>query len=486
MHRYQDNLKIICRDLGNVLLMVSIVNLLPIFISLFFGEYGEIFWIIVTTGILFTAGGLLRLIGRKTKDEPMLRHAVVVAALSWIIIPAITAIPLMFITHVDFLSGLFETMSGWTTTGLSMYTGSEETLSHTILFYRSYLQWLGGIGMVVLTVTVLARPGTGAFTLYYSEAREDRIKPNIRGTLYSIWWIYFLVTCLGIILLFIFGMPLWDSLNHTMAAVSTGGFGIKNTNFQAYPSVPIEVIITILMIFGATSFFALHKLFTGKITKFFQDVQVKTLIFLYILGGVILTLMNLSFYNGDVSTSFRYSTFQYISAESTTGFSNANILSWNPDAKLILAFGMIIGGAAGATCGGIKAIRATLLAKGASWRIKKLLAPNRRIFVYKLGEKYLTKESQSNIVNEAAILSFLWMICLIIGIFVIMWTTTGYTTEDVIFEVCAAQGNAGLSTGITNIAMAPLAKAMLIISMYIGRLEIIPIIAMFVAIIHRR
>ena len=283
MQRYKDNIKIICRDLCNVLIMVGIVNLLPIFISLFFTEYAEIFWIVLTSGLLLVIGGLLRLISRKTKDEPLLRHAVVIAALSWIIIPSITAIPFMYITHVDFITGLFETMSGWTTTGLSMYSGYEETLSHTILFYRSYLQWLGGIGMVVLTVTILARPGTGAFTLYYSEAREDRIKPNVRGTLYSIWWIYFLVTGLGIILLFLFGMPLWDSLNHTMAAVSTGGFGIKNTNYGAYPSIPIEVITSVLMIFGATSFFALHKLFTGKINRFFQDVQVKTLIFLYLM-----------------------------------------------------------------------------------------------------------------------------------------------------------------------------------------------------------
>ena len=486
MQRYKDNIKIICRDLGNVLIMVGIVNLLPIFISLFFTEYAEIFWIVLTSGLLLVIGGLLRLISRKTKDEPLLRHAVVIAALSWIIIPSITAIPFMYITHVDFITGLFETMSGWTTTGLSMYSGYEETLSHTILFYRSYLQWLGGIGMVVLTVTILARPGTGAFTLYYSEAREDRIKPNVRGTLYSIWWIYFLVTGLGIILLFLFGMPLWDSLNHTMAAVSTGGFGIKNTNYGAYPSIPIEVITSVLMIFGATSFFALHKLFTGKINRFFQDVQVKTLIFLYLMGAAILTLINLSFYDGNVATSFRYSAFQYISAESTTGFSNANFLAWTPDAKLILAFSMIIGGDAGATCGGIKAVRAVLLAKGTSWRIKKLLAPKRRIFVYNLGGKYLTKETQSIIVNEAAIIGFLWMIFLVIGIFILMWTTIGYTTEDVIFEVCAAQGNAGLSTGITNLAMNPIAKTMLIISMYIGRLEIIPILAMFVAIIYRR
>lgn len=486
MNRYKDNLQIICRDLGSVLLMVGIVNLLPIFISLFFAEYSEIYWIFVTTGILLSVGGLLRFIGFKIKDETRLRHAVVIAALSWIIIPFITAIPFMYITKVDFLSGLFETMSGWTTTGLSMYAGSEETLSHTILFYRSYLQWLGGIGMVVLTVTILARPGTGLYTLYYSEAREDRIKPNIRNTVYSIWWIYFLVTILGIVLLFIFGMPLWDSLNHTMAAVSTGGFGVKNTNIGAYPSISVEIILIILMIIGATSFIALHKLFTGKIRRFFQDVQVKTLIFLYVLGGVILTLINLSSYNGNALTSLRYSTFQYISGETTTGFSNANFLAWTPDAKLILAFSMIIGGAAGATCGGIKAIRASLLTKGAGWRIKKLLAPKRRVFAYKLGEKYLTEENKDIIVNEAAIVGFLWAICLIIGIFVIIWTTSGYATEDVIFEVCAAQGNAGLSTGITNIGMNPIAKAMLTISMYIGRLEIIPIIAMFVEIVSRR
>ncbi len=160
-----NSLRIVCRDLGYVLIIVGIVNLLPILVSLFYNEYNEIFWILVTTVLLLAAGGLLRLIGGKIKDEPRLRQTVFIAALSWIIIPSITAIPFMYITHVDFLSGLFETMSGWTTTGLSMYTGSEETLSHTILFYRSFLQWLGGIGMVVLTATILARPGGGTYAL---------------------------------------------------------------------------------------------------------------------------------------------------------------------------------------------------------------------------------------------------------------------------------------------------------------------------------
>ena len=476
-----NSVNIICRDLGYVLIIVGIVNLLPILVSLFYNEYNEIFWILVTTVLLLVAGGLLRLIGGKIKDEPRLRQTVFIAALSWIIIPAITAIPFMYITHVDFLSGLFETMSGWTTTGLSMYTGSEETLSHTILFYRSFLQWLGGIGMVVLTATVLARPGSGTFALYYAEAREDRIRPSMRSTLNSIWWIYFFVTGLGIILLFVFGMPLWDSINHTMAAVSTGGFGIKNANIGAYPSLSIEIIIIVLMLFGATSFFALHKLLTGKIRSFFQDAQVRTLIFLYIFGGLLLTLTNLSYYMGDIFNSFRYSIFQYISAESTTGYSNASFLAWTPVAKLILAFSMIIGGAAGATCGGIKAVRASLLARGTVWRIKKILSTKHRVLTFKLGDKYMSVEDRYNVIDEAATVSFLWAICLVIGIFVLMWTTSGYTTEDIIFEVCAAQGNAGLSTGITNIAMNPIAKTMLVIGMYIGRLEIIPIIAMFLA-----
>ena len=147
---------------------------------------------------------------------------------------------------------------------------------------------------------------------------------------------------------------------------------------------------------------------------------------------------------------------------------------------------MIIGGAAGATCGGIKAVRASLLAKGTVWRIKKLLSSKHRVIAFKLGTKYLSIEDRYNVIDEAATISFLWVICLVIGIFVLMWTTTGYTTEDIIFEVCAAQGNAGLSTGITNVAMNPIAKTMLVIGMYIGRLEIIPIIAMFVAILRRR
>ncbi len=154
-----------------------------------------------------------------------------------------------------------------------------------------------------------------------------------------------------------------------------------------------------------------------------------------------------------------------------------NIASWAESAKLILAFAMIIGGAAGSTAGGIKLFRAILLYKGVGWRIKRAISTPRRVFVHKLGEKSLSKEDAMDLINEAAIISFMWVILLTVGI-IILIHSTGNSLSNVIFEVCSAQGNVGLSTGITNISMNPAAKTMLIFNMWIGRLEIIPIIVL--------
>ncbi|MCD6330619.1 MAG: TrkH family potassium uptake protein, partial [Thermoplasmata archaeon] len=355
-------------------------------------------------------------------------------------------------------------------------------LPHSIQFWRSFIQWVGGVGVIVLTLVILARPGTGSFTLYRSEAREEKIHPSIISTVKTIWWIYLLYTVIGIIVLLIAGMPAWEAVNHCMTAIATGGFSVKDESMASYPTY-IQILLVPLMVAGAIAFSTHYELLKGRIKNFFKDIQTQALLFLLFTGAVALTYINIndgSYFS--FATSFKYSAFQYISALTCTGFSTVNIAVWGEEAKLLLSLAMIAGGAAGSTAGGIKLFRLILLTKGVGWKVRRIFLPVRGTFAYRLGGKALDKEEAIEEISEAAIVSFLWVILLVIGIFIVMHST-GADLSNAIFEVCSAQGNVGLSSGITAINMDPVAKFMLILNMWVGRLEIIPILILLRAIV---
>jgi len=276
-------------------------------------------------------------------------------------------------------------------------------------------------------------------------------------------------------------MDPWQSLNHAMTGIATGGFSVTNDSILSFGTIS-QIAIVFLMIFGAIAFVAHYDLLKGRIKKFLSDAQFQAMILLIILGVLALTIVNLNNpnlqYTGNFLLSLKESGFQFVSAVTCTGFFSADIPSWTESAKLMLSFAMVIGGAAGSTAGGIKLFRAILLSKGANWRIKRSISTPRRVFVHKLGDKPLSREDAMDLINEAAIISFMWIILISVGVIVIAYIFPEETLGNVIFEVCSAQGNVGLSTGITSMGMSPYAKTMLIFNMWIGRLEIIPIIVL--------
>jgi trk system potassium uptake protein len=487
------DIKTILRDSGALFVIVGFISLIALIVPIYFNEFEGILAILLTSGIFFSCGIPLYILF-KNADKPDFKSAMVTAAIGWLVVSLISSIPFILIGFnkndplltMDFLSGFFESMSGWTGTGLTMID-KESLLPYTLQFWRSLIQWIGGVGVIVLTLSILARPGTGSYVLYRSEGREQRTHPSIVSTVRTIWWIFTLYTIIGVVVLTFIGllssegMDPWMSLNHGMTAIATGGFSVTDESIVGFGAIS-QVVIVFLMIFGGIAFAAHYNLLKGRVKKFLSDAQFQTMILSIILGVVLLSLINYYdqtlLYSNNFLLSLKDSGFQFVSALTCTGFASANIANWTESAKLILSSAMIVGGAAGSTAGGIKLYRAILLSKGASWRIKRSISTPRRVFVHKLGDKNLSKEDAIEYINEAAIISFMWVLLLFIGVLIIANFFPEQTLGNVIFEVCSAQGNVGLSVGITSSSMEPLAKVMLIINMWIGRLEIIPIIVL--------
>ncbi|PKK86177.1 MAG: potassium transporter Trk [Thermoplasmata archaeon HGW-Thermoplasmata-1] len=489
-------LRTVLRDIGSLMLVVGGMTVIVAAIPLIFREWWAIPWILLTAFVYLLVGSFLKRIFRNSPD-PKLGEAMVIAALGWLFVALIGAIPFLFMTEygitrigghyygMDFLSAFFESMSGWTGTGLTM-TDIESTLPKTLQFWRSSIQWIGGMGVIVLTLAILARPGTGSFTLYHSEARDEKIRPSIISTLRVMWGIFIIYTLVGIALLWLAGMPLWDAVNHSMTALATGGFSVTDESIASYDHPLIEAMLLPLMIFGAIAFAAHYDLLRGRWKKFFSDVQSQALFLIIGLGIVLLTLENLTCYETWFE-SLRHSSFQFISALTCTGFQTTNVLEWGTNAKLLIIMAMILGGAAGSTAGGIKLFRGVLFTKGVFWKVRRAFVGNKAYMQYRIGNKTISRHDAQDQVSEAAVVSFLWVILLVVGVFVLRHLVPdSFGLQDVMFEVASAQGNVGLSTGITHIGMNPGAKLMLIFNMWIGRLEIIPILVMIKAIFTKK
>lgn len=493
------DIKSVLRDIGAIFIMIGFVSLISIVIPLIFNEYGAqstfdaLTPLIITSVIFFVLGIPLYYVFRKA-DPADFKSAMVTAALGWLFISVISSIPFWMIpynttslVHMDFLSAFFESMSGWTGTGLTM-VDNEGLLPYTLQFWRTFIQWVGGVGVIVLTLSILARPGTGSYVLYKGEARDQKTHPSVVSTVRTIWWIYALYTLIGIIALIGVGMitsdgmNIWESINHAMTGLGTGGFSVTDESIAPF-GMASQLVVIVLMIFGAVAFSAHYELLNGRIRRFIADAQLRTMAVLIVIGVITLTLfLSLgSTFSSDVfAEMLGPAGFQFISALTCTGFASVSSLAaWSESSKLLLSFAMVIGGAAGSTAGGIKLFRAILLYKGVGWRIKRAISTPRRVFVHKLGDKSLSKDDAMDLINEAAIISFMWVIILMIGVVVLSLIFPSDTLGTVIFEVCSAQGNVGLTAGLTSINMDATSKIMLIINMWVGRLEIIPIVVLF-------
>ncbi len=484
------HLRVTLRNVGAVVPAVGLMAITSMVVALVFRETYALVPLALTAAISFGLGAGLYFPFRRA-GESRLRHALLAAAVAWAVVMFLGGLPFYFTAHLvpsgsladnvelshfrDMASSFFESVSGFSTTGLSMSPRPID-LPRTLQWWRMFLQWIGGLGIVVLMLTFIASAGTKTSVLFSAE-REDKTHPSIMSTARTLWWIYVLYTVVGVMALWGVKMPLWDALHHSMTALATGGFALDPASVEAYHSLAVELILCALMLIGGMNFAVHYELLQGRGRILWQDYQTRWLFFLAGFWFLALFLENLfSLGASSVGQVARLSFFQGISAMTTTGFQTTMPLSvWSETAKLILVGAMFVGACTGSTGGGIKVLRALLLFRGLRWQLRRNLAAPNELVPFRFGRQTFSEEEGDRRVRAAALLTFLWAGGIAIGALVLLQTVPkDYTLGDILLEVTSAQSNVGLSSGITGPTMNTWAKVMLSLNMLTGRLEIIP------------
>ncbi|HOI39719.1 MAG TPA: TrkH family potassium uptake protein [Methanobacterium sp.] len=459
------DLLLIANPLGIIMQGIGVVVLIPLIIAIIYGESNFIEFIVFG----FLSIGLGYILRRLPSDynRLKLKHGMIIASIAWLWAALIGSFCLMYGTNIDFLNAYFESMSAWSGSGLSIYT-DVEILPKSILFLRSLEQWVGGLGVVIVVIGILIRPGTAAARLYKSEARDEKIKPSIASTVKTIWWIYLLYTVMGIVLYVLAGMHLFDAINNTFTNLSTGGMSIKNNNIGSYNSIAIYIITMILMIIGGTSFLIHYKALKGRVQDVLKDIQFQAMLIIICVFSILLIVFS--------KLATIDSVFFVVSALSCCGSSiqSTNVMiNWSDYIKIIILGAMIIGMSAGSTTGAIKLIRVVTIFKGMYWEIKRILSPQGTVIPRRISGK-LVEDVE---IREAGSYTFIYFFFMFISWLVLMYY--GYDGINSLFEVASAQGNVGLSMGIVSPNMPEIAEILLIFNMWIGRLEIIPALVLF-------
>jgi trk system potassium uptake protein TrkH len=508
-----ETLETIGRDLGRMLQALGGLIFVSLLVTLVWGEYYAVPAMLVSGLIPFGLGYALTSAFQKA-TAPGKLHGMIIAAIGWLCVaifgsfpfyliawtveagPAALGAPAQSSTLAAFTSpinALFESMSGFTGTGLTM-TDNEEVLPRTLQWWRSFIEWVGGVGVIVLTTAILARPGSGSLTLYESEARSEKIHPSVVSTVKTIWWIFILFTFVSILLLWLVGMPIWGAINHGMTGLSTGGFSITDNSIATYDSTVIDFALLPVMMLGSIAFPVHYLILRGDLRNFYTDLQTRWVFVYMSLGTAVLTAFVYSSGTYDSAfRAFRYGSFQFVSAATCAGFqtaadaTNVALGRWSAQAQLTVVVGMVVGGAAGSTVGGIKLIRALTLLKGIRYRIGDAFYPDSAVRRLEIDGRRLSEEEANREFDEAAIIALLWFIFLALGGLVLLLALPEgeYTLENVIFEIASAQGNVGLSTGITGPDMPTITKVSFLFNMWIGRLEIIPVLVTLRAVFKR-
>ncbi len=473
--------RIVIRTVSALLALVSLFMLSGVIVALAYAETELIddFVLPAGAGIVVGALGVFAL-GRRAAYLSN-RAGFVVVVLSWAVASFIGAMPAYLSGAIpSYTDAFFETMSGFTTTGASILTDIE-SLPKAILFWRSLTHWLGGMGIIVLTVAVLPLLGIGGLQLMKAEApgpSVDKVTPKVTATAKILWLIYVFLTALQTLLLVIGGMDVFDALTHTFGTLATGGFSPRNASVGAYSSPFIHVVITVFMVMAGVNFVMYHRLVTGRLGSILRDTELRVYLGVFVAASVVVTVALHS--NGTyetVSDSARHGTFQVASILTTTGYATADFATWPAVARALLFLLMFVGGCAGSTGGGIKVVRIVTMVKHAFSELRTFLHP-RSVFRIRINGSAIPQ----SVINSVAGFVFLYVALLLTTTLVVAFSgvdlLTAFTTALVTL------GNIGPGFGMVgpteNYAFYPDGVTwFLSVIMMTGRLEVYTVMVLF-------
>ncbi|OHC04956.1 MAG: hypothetical protein A3H23_02530 [Planctomycetes bacterium RIFCSPLOWO2_12_FULL_40_19] len=487
------NIPLVLYTLGNLIILLSGILLIPFGVSLFYGTKEEMWAFVISIVASGIVGLALKFSLKPGNKDITIREGLAIVAFWWMSCAFFGALPYWLSGVCDsFCDSYFESMSGFTTTGASIFNDIE-ILPHGILFWRSISQWLGGMGIVVFFVAVLPNIGVGGHKLFSAEAADiitDKIKPRIAQTAKILWIIYLSLTAILIPLLWFGGMDFFDAVCHAFTTLSTGGFSTKNQSIAAYNNLFIEIVVMVFMFISACNFTLYYQLVTGRIRKVFVNSELRFFVGLVLCAICLVTLalffFEASFFNGGVKEhkyegvggSLRYASFQAVSIITSTGYCTADFDIWPNFCRFFLVLLMFIGGCAGSTAGGMKVARIMLLFKSSVREMVHLIRP-RAIMHVKLSGKPVSEDIITNT------LGFIVIYLGLFGIFSLILTLFGTELITSFSAVASMMGNVG--PGLVDVGavknyseIAYPCKWVLAFCMLVGRLEIYTVILIFV------
>ncbi|MDR4514959.1 TrkH family potassium uptake protein [Nitrosomonas sp.] len=453
-------LRVVGKYLGQLLLVMAVLSFVPLTASLIFTEYDLSLRFIIVEIILLTAG--LPLVRISASTDIQTSEGLVITGLIFTLSPLILTIPIMG-NGLEFIDALFETVSAFTTTGLSVATELQQQ-PLTFLFARAYMQWIGGLGIVVLTIALLPRPGAYLRKLIELDERSDFVS-SAHTYARRILAIYIVLTGICTGLIWIAEGNFFNAVTHAFSAVSTGGFSNFDNSLAGFHS-PFSAISVILgCIFGASPLLLYFHIRQQRFSVIYRDVQVRAILVLFLLISLPLTWVLMHDLQMTFHEAFFHAPLMVISAQTTAGFASIDITQIGAHGMLILMMAMFTGGALGSTAGGIKLYRMLIFWQAFSYLLKKATATPHAVILPRLAGKNLETDE----INKALLVILLFIFTITCAWLVFLFS--GYQPLAALFEVVSATATVGLSSGITDIDLPTHLKLTLCLCMLLGRLE---------------
>ena len=484
------NTRMVFRTMGALLLIEAVFMTMALFVSLWYGEADSGVFLLSTI-ITLLAGVIGLLVGRRAESRMGEREGYVIVAMVWVVFSAFGLLPYYLSGQVPSLTDAwFESMSGFTTTGATIIPDLE-VITHGLLFWRSLTQWIGGMGIIVLSIAILPIFGLNGMQLYAAEVSGltyEKVSPRIADTAKMMWSIYVLLTVTEVVALWLCGMDMFDAVCHSFSTIATGGFSTHNNSLEYYDSAAIHYTVTFFMFISGINFVLLIYLLRGKTRYFFKDEELRWYSVAVAMFAVLLTVglyvARPGWSGVEMERAFRDSIFTVISSMTSTGYTISDYMYWPVVAWVVIFFLMLTGACAGSTAGGIKWVRLAIIMKNGVAEFQRRIHPN-AIIPVKLNEKAVPQQTINNI------MAFLIFYVFIIVVTVVIFCATGVDFDEAIGSAVSAIGNVGISIGQfgpagTYAEFPVVAKWVMSFVMLIGRLEIFTVLLLFTKALWRK